>query len=288
MIKLIASDMDGTLLNAKQKISDKNIAAIKKAQAQGVEFLIATGRAPIESRRIVFGAGLKPGFINLNGAMVFDENGKLMVENPLTIDKALAAVKILEESKCYFEIITAHHVYSNSRLHRISNFARWFSRLNQNISYKQALALAAGSDEVLKVNFVRNYKKIITEKDLKVMKFIVFSDEGSKVLSPIADKIEQLGDLIVTSSGSNNIEINSINAQKGPALMEYAALKGYKPEEVVAIGDNLNDESMIRMAGHGVAMANAVDQIKELASFITKSNNDDGVAYAIEHFLSEK
>ncbi|MCT7750174.1 HAD hydrolase family protein, partial [Lactobacillus gasseri] len=73
-------------------------------------------------------------------------------------------------------------------------------------------------------------------------------------------------------------------AQKGIALMDYAKLQGYQPDEVMAIGDNLNDESMIRMAGIGVAMENAAPEIKEIANFITKTNNENGVAYAIRHF----
>lgn len=66
--------------------------------------------------------------------------------------------------------------------------------------------------------------------------------------------------------------------------MDYAKLQGYQPNEVMAIGDNLNDESMIQMAGIGVAMENAAPEIKKIANFITKTNNENGVAYAIRHF----
>ena len=288
MIKLIASDMDGTLLNSKMQISQKNIDAIKKAQANGIEFLIATGRAPAESKKLVQSTGVKTGFINLNGAMVFNSQGKLMVKEPIKRDKALEIIHLLEKTGYYFEIITAEHVYSNSRMHRIANFAHLVTGLNKNISFKRAVSVAAGSDQVLKVNFVKDYREIISQPNFEVMKLIAFNDRGEEAFVNIKKDLSKLGDIVVTASGANNIEVNSIKAQKGIALMDYAKLRGYKKQEVAAIGDNLNDESMISMAGCGVAMANAIPKIKELASFVTKNNNEDGVAYAIEHFLSEK
>ncbi|WP_297818295.1 Cof-type HAD-IIB family hydrolase [uncultured Lactobacillus sp.] len=288
MIKLIASDMDGTLLNSKMQISQKNIDAIKKAQANGIEFLIATGRAPAESKKLVQSTGVKTGFINLNGAMVFNSQGKLMVKEPIKRDKALEIIHLLEKTGYYFEIITAEHVYSNSRMHRIANFAHLVTGLNKNISFKRAVSVAAGSDQVLKVNFVKDYRELISQPNFEVMKLIAFNDRGEEAFVNIKKDLSKLGDIVVTASGANNIEVNSIKAQKGIALMDYAKLRGYKKQEVAAIGDNLNDESMISMAGCGVAMANAIPKIKELASFVTKNNNEDGVAYAIEHFLSEK
>ena len=91
----------------------------------------------------------------------------------------------------------------------------------------------------------------------------------------------------LTSSVAQNIEINAAGAQKGRSLLDYAAAKGIKREEIAAIGDNLNDESMIQAAGTGVAMGNAIPQIKTIASFVTKSNNEDGVAWAIDKILAD-
>ena len=96
-----------------------------------------------------------------------------------------------------------------------------------------------------------------------------------------------MGDLVVTSSSSSNIEINEQHAQKGLALLDYAKLKGIKPEEIAAIGDNLHDESMIRAAGTGVAMGNAIPAIKKIAQVVTKRNNEDGVAYILNKFIAD-
>lgn len=284
MIKLIASDMDGTLLNKKMQISPENISAIKEAQAKGVEFLVATGRAPSESQSILANVGLHTGFINLNGAMVFNTNGKLMVNEPIPKEQSIKINKLLKDSGFYFEIVSADNVYSDSRLRRIANFSDLLVDLNRKLTFKRAVSFAACSDEIMKIKYIPNFKDLLEQPSFEAMKFVAFHPDGPKVFEHIRQEIEKMGNLIVTASSSTNIEINNIKAQKGIALMDYAKLQGYKPNEVMAIGDNLNDESMIRMAGVGVAMENAAPEIKEIANFITKSNNENGVAYAIRHF----
>ncbi|EFO70535.1 hydrolase, haloacid dehalogenase-like family protein [Lactobacillus iners LactinV 01V1-a] len=87
MIKLIASDMDGTLLNEKMQISAENIKAIKYAQKKGVEFLIATGRSKLESAKLLANAGIKVGYINLNGAMLYNTEGHLVFEQDIPTEK---------------------------------------------------------------------------------------------------------------------------------------------------------------------------------------------------------
>ncbi|MEL1195994.1 HAD hydrolase family protein, partial [Staphylococcus epidermidis] len=109
------------------------------------------------------------------------------------------------------------------------------------------------------------YQGIINDPTVKILKIIAFSTQGMTELAPIKAFCEARGDLVVTSSSSNNIEINHIDAQKGIALAAYAEQKGIPVEQTMAIGDNLNDFSMIKIAGIGVAVGNAVPTIKELA-----------------------
>lgn len=269
MIKLIASDMDGTLLNKQMQISSENIAAIKEAQAKGVEFLVATGRAPSESQGILAKAGLHTGFINLNGAMVFNTAGQLIVNEPIPKEQSIQINKLLKDSGFYFEIVAADNVYSDSRLRRIANFSDLLVDLNKKLTFKKAVSFAAGSDEIMRIKYVPDFKDLLEKPSFEAMKFVAFHPNGPKVFEHIREEIGKMGDLIVTASSSTNIEINNIKAQKGIALMDYAKLQRYKPNEVMAIGGNLNDESMIRMAGVGVAMENAAPEIKKIANFIT-------------------
>ena len=175
MIKLIASDMDGTLLNAQMEIPLENIAAIKYAQMNGVEFLVATGRARKESQQILENAGLHTGYINLNGAMVFDTNGKLMVNEPIDRKRAFQIMDILKKSNCYFEIVSANDIYSDSRMRRIANVSDLLVDLNKHLTLKKAVSFAGGSDEVVRISFVKNFKSLFDDPNFEVMKFVAFN-----------------------------------------------------------------------------------------------------------------
>ncbi len=183
MIKLIASDMDGTLLNKQMQISSENIAAIKEAQAKGVEFLVATGRAPSESQGILAKAGLHTGFINLNGAMVFNTAGKLIVNEPIPKDQSIKINKLLKDSGFYFEIVAADNVYSDSRLRRIANFSDLLVDLNKKLTFKKAVSFAAGSDEIMRIKYVSDFKDLLEKPDFEAMKFVAFHPDGPKVFN---------------------------------------------------------------------------------------------------------
>ena len=102
MIKLIASDMDGTLLNDKMEVSDENAQAIRDAQAAGIEFMVATGRGVTEATPLLAAQDLKPAFITLNGAMVFDEAGELVVTIPIASDLSDFIVEDLAKGRHLF------------------------------------------------------------------------------------------------------------------------------------------------------------------------------------------
>ncbi|MBA1394155.1 HAD family phosphatase, partial [Lactobacillus sp. XV13L] len=119
----------------------------------------------------------------------------------------------------------------------------------------------------------------------QVMKILAFQGKNANEFQLARQKLNQLSEIIITSSSPNNIEINSIEAQKGIALTKFAAQEHLTMDQVMAIGDNLNDESMIRAAGIGVAMGNAIEPIKKIAQLQTADNNHAGVAQAIWHAI---
>lgn len=284
MIKLVACDLDGTLFNSNMTISEENAAAIKLAQENGIEFLVATGRSPQQSRKNMREYGLKTGFININGALVYDANEQLQVKHQLPNEKAKLIAHILLKNQLYFELVTADKIYSNDISKRVVNLARSLMSLNPGVTFKKAVATAAGSNAMLSMTLVEDFDQLLADPKTEIMKIISFDAHGPAAFSSAKKEIMSLGDVAVTSSAAANIEINDIKAQKGPALLDYARKKGFKKEEVAAIGDNLNDASMIRDAGVGVAMANAVPAIKKLAQVKTKSNDDNGVAYILKKF----
>ena len=287
MIRLVACDLDGTLFNSDMIISKENANAIHQAQENGIEFLVATGRAPKESQLLLKDADIHTGFINLNGALVFDKDGNLRVKHVIDKTEAEQVIDLLHQNHFYFEIITRDNVYTENLNSRISNVAHVMVDLNPGMTFKQAVAISAGSKSIMNMSQINNFNELINNPDQEIMKIIAFDSRGHEAFKDIINNINKMGDLVVTSSSASNIEINNINAQKGIALLEYAKEKGIKREEVAAIGDNLNDESMIRNAGTGVAMGNAVPAIKELAQVETKTNNENGVAYILHKFIED-
>lgn len=222
MIKLIASDMDGTLLNDKMEVSDENAQAIRDAQAAGIEFMVATGRGVTEATPLLAAQDLKPAFITLNGAMVFDEAGELVVTIPIASDLSDFIVETLQKDDIYFEIITNKGVFSDSRVKRIQNVADLLVDLNPDTTYKLAVALAAARLEIMNINYVSDYKELLADPTIQVMKIIAFTGEQRDILKAPAKVFDATGKLSVTSSSANNIEVNNIKAQKGYAVEAFA------------------------------------------------------------------
>ncbi|WP_179394764.1 Cof-type HAD-IIB family hydrolase [Lacticaseibacillus absianus] len=281
MIKIIASDMDGTLLNDKMQVSAGNAAAIKAAKAAGIEFMVATGRNISEAKPLLAEHDLNPAFIALNGARVYDESGVLKVDVPLDRDILPMIIETLASRHIYFELVTDKGVVSDNKVARIQNVADLLVNLNPDTTYKIAVALAAARLELMNITYVDDYGPILADPATEVMKIIAFAAQGQDVLGDPQRELEATGRLVVTSSSRTNIEINHINAQKGIALKAYAAQKGITMDEVMTVGDNLNDASMIAMAKYGVAMGNAIPQIKQMAWMTTAINTEDGVGKAI-------
>ncbi|WP_288761728.1 Cof-type HAD-IIB family hydrolase [uncultured Lacticaseibacillus sp.] len=281
MIKIIASDMDGTLLNNKMQVSDANAVAIRAAQENGIEFMVATGRGLTEAKPLLQEQKLRTAYITLNGAQVFDEDGRLVVSVPLDDDMTALSMKTLDDRNLYYELVTDHGIFSNSRVRRIQNVADLLVNLNPDTDYKMAVALASARLEIMNINYVEDYGEIVGDENVHVMKIIAFNTADPVALSEPKKLLLATGKLMVTSSSRNNIEINNIKSQKGLAVAAYAAKRGWTMDNVMAVGDNFNDESMIRDAKYSVAMGNAVQPIKNLAWFTTDSNVHDGVAKAI-------
>lgn len=287
MIKMIASDMDGTLLTTHLSISELNKGAVLKAQEQGIEFMVATGRAYTEAKPPLDDAGIRCGMITGNGAQAFDADGNEIFT--ISIDKNIAkkAMGILREKGLYFELMTSKGVYSDSQPQRLENFATLLAENIPHITFKMAIAMASTHLNMLHINYTENYDQLIESDDIDVLKIITFSDGGQEVLQPIAREIEKLDDVHVTSSFPNNIEINHKDAQKGVAVKRLAEAKGIKLEEVMTIGDNFNDVSMLEVAGVSFAMGNAEADVKKVAKYEAETNVNDGVGKAILRAISE-
>ncbi|AOA00767.1 MULTISPECIES: Cof-type HAD-IIB family hydrolase [Carnobacterium] len=287
MIELIASDMDGTLLNEKMVISKTNAEAIAEAERRGIRFMVSTGRGYTEAHPLLAEVGISCPMITLNGAQVYDEFGQI-IDN-IGIDKATvhAILKTLKEHNIYAEMVTSKGIYSESKVKRIESVASLLVNLNPDTTYKMGVVLAAARLELMNINYVDDYQELVNDESIEVLKLIAFSDDGQRTLQPIKEQLESLGTLAITSSFINNIEINHKNAQKGIALKRTAKKLGIPLENVMAIGDNFNDVSMLDVAGVSFAMENAEEDVKKHAKHLTSNNNENGVAEAIMRSINE-
>ncbi|MEG0496425.1 MAG: Cof-type HAD-IIB family hydrolase [Carnobacterium sp.] len=281
MVKLIASDMDGTLLNEKMVISEINAKAILDAQKSGVHFMVATGRGYSEAKPLLEEVGVSCPLIALNGAQVYNEKGEVIENIGLSKEKVATILKKTNKLGLYCEMTTSLGVYSDNKAKRIEAVASLIYRTNPDTTFKMSVVLAAARLEIMNINYVADYKELIEDDSIEILKIIAFSEEGPKVLKPLADELGKTGNLAITASFVNNIEINHIDAQKGLALARAAKALGIHTDDVMALGDNYNDVSMLKVAGYSVAVANAEEGVKVHAKYLTSTNNENGVAQSI-------
>ncbi|WP_067729445.1 Cof-type HAD-IIB family hydrolase [Oceanobacillus damuensis] len=285
-MKLIASDLDGTLLNEDGIVSEENASAIRKALSQGIEFVVATGRSYDAASKPLQEAGITCPVISLNGAIAYTENKMELRSVPLDHGVSKKILEVCKAADMYMEFFTNEGIYSVSREYFLEVLIDIMKSANPQISDEEVREKAELRFQLEPVHFIENYEEIFKKKDIIIYKVLAFSLKQEK-LKEVHAKMETEKDIKITSSGDINLEFNHPEAQKGIALKAFAESKGIGMADVMAIGDNWNDESMLKMAGRGVAMANAVPGIKELCGYQTKTNMEHGVAYAIEEMLSE-
>ncbi|MEK4220193.1 MULTISPECIES: Cof-type HAD-IIB family hydrolase [unclassified Bacillus (in: firmicutes)] len=239
-IKLIAIDMDGTLLNDEQLISDENRNAIREAEDKGVYVVISTGRTLMTCRELAESLKLSSFLITANGSEIWDSNFNLVERNLLHTDHI----------KMMWDLRNKHN----------TNF--WASTVNK----------------VWRGEFPEN----ITDHEW--LKF-GFDIEDDDIRNEVLAELRKNKELEITNSSPTNIEVNALGINKAAALAKVSEKLGFTMENVMAMGDSLNDIAMIKEAGLGVAMGNAQDVVKETADWITDTNIEDGVAKAIRHWV---
>ena len=272
-IRIIALDLDGTLLDSDKNLSEANRAALAAAAAKGILVVPTTGRffgmMPPAVRDLPFVRYA----ITVNGAQVYDrETDTAIVREELPLEQALAIMRYLDG----FDVI--YDCYQD-------NWGRMTRAMQEKAEeYAQCPHY---------VKMIREFRKpypdlkdYLAEQGRDVQKIMLFARDPAVRDRILADIQTHFDNLAVSTSTFNNLEINTATAHKGRAIERFAAHFGWTLANCMAFGDGLNDLSMVKMAGTGVAMANAAPEVLAAADYVTLSNDDDGVAAAIHHFLS--
>ena len=287
MIKLIASDMDGTLLNHNHKIPKENVKLINFAKNQGIEFVVATGRAYYEALPALNEENINCDVISFNGGIVYDKNGNIISITPMLPKDLYYTIEILKSFDISYQLYTKNTIYTTS----IETDINAYIDLIRSNGYEPDVEhLRAEAQQKLDVGYiteVENIELYLNEKENPPIKIIAISNDISK-LENAAKLLSENTSISVTSSGANNIEIMHKNATKGTALKEIAKIYGINLENAVAIGDNLNDQAMLDIVGYSVAMKNGNIKLKEQAKYVTeKTNSEGGVADTIFKLIEQ-
>lgn len=268
-IKLIGIDMDGTLLNSNNEISPRTKKAIQKASDAGVKIVLATGRILSSAINYLDILGIKKPIIASNGAVLIDEHRNKIFESSLNMEVVEKVMNIGELNNIYYHFYDEDTFYSNIYVEEVIKFYKTQGNIEEN---------------KVKFNIFKEKQEITNNDSLNIYKFM-FLDEDIYKLSLLRNELEKLEDINVCSSWMNNVEVMGKEVSKGRSL-EYLCKKlNILPEEVITIGDNENDISMLNYAGMGVAMGNSIEEVKSIADIITLNNDEDGVARIIEKYV---
>ncbi|WP_066187220.1 MULTISPECIES: Cof-type HAD-IIB family hydrolase [Gracilibacillus] len=285
-MRLIATDLDGTLLNEFHEISEANKEAIMEAKKRGIEVMVATGRSYSAAKKPLENAGLTCPILCLNGAKVYLENGDVFSSAPMTKKTCTQIQAICETHGIYFEAFTNQGGFAKDREAFIEVMVDIGATAFPHLNKKEIRAMATNRFQEEEITIIDDFTALFNQKEMEVYKILAFSLDND-ILREVQHHFADGQQVAVTSSGESNLEFNHPLAQKGIALASYTEKQGIDMSEVMTIGDNYNDLSMLKMAGRGVAMGNAAPDIKAACDYVTVSNKENGVASAIKTMLAE-
>lgn len=282
MIKLIASDLDGTLLNKEHQLSKRTAAVIKKLQEAGYRFLAATGRTYESSAPLFERHGICCEYLLLNGALLCDS--RKTVYRSIVMDAEL--VKKIFTYLCQREM--AFHMYT----------AKGTAVTDKEKATEAFLAHARKSgmseekiEAMLKEDGFGRYDMEIRDVDellqqqIPVYKIEVYGEDPLE-LEDVRVYFEQYEELAIANSFENNIELTMKQAQKGYTLQAYCQMHGIAEDEVLVLGDSLNDVCMLQLFSNSIAMKNGGKEAKASARYHSLlTNEEEGAAVILEHLL---
>lgn len=286
MIKCIALDLDGTLLNHENKISEVNLASIKRAQSKGIEVIVATGRNYPDVKEIFKETGLNTWIIAANGATIHDPNGKLFNQVAMEKPKALELLKWLEENDYYYEVFSDDYIYTPQKGRElISIELDRLATANPNIDIEELTKYAATQFGQTGFHFIQSYKKI-EDPAINVYNILAFSFDQQK-LATGWEIFKNDKSITLVTSGKYNFEFEHIDASKGKSLTKLTKELGIDLASTIAMGDSMNDLSMLSIVGYPIAMGNAREDVKAICMDIAETNDRNGVGNTINRMITK-
>lgn len=287
MIRLIASDMDGTLLNNDHDIDIETVEAIRKAEEAGIIFAISTGREYDSVKVLLDKHNIKAQCVLSNGAEYRDEDGNILDVINIKEESAKKIIEILDKNKMSARIFTEKGVFTTStREMALQEVIFRTMSFNPSLTEEEAREVAENLGFFTCLQFIDDLDKFF-EEGVEVRKFVAFHSD-IELIDKMKKVLGEIEGLAISSSFRDNIEITDINAQKGIILEKVATKMDIAREDVMILGDSFNDYSMFEIFEETVAMKNAIPEVKAIAKYITDSNDNLGVAKAIYNVINNE
>ncbi|PHM52782.1 pyridoxal phosphatase [Xenorhabdus sp. KK7.4] len=267
--RVIALDLDGTLLDPQKNILPESLAALNEARQAGIKVLIATGRHHVAIHPFYQALKLDTPAICCNGAYSYDYQAKkVLAANPLSIQEASQVLSYLQGTEIDHLMYVDDAILYESP-HTVTRTLAWSDSLPEH--QRPTLLHINNFQEALNnVNFI--WKLATTSPDLAKLR-------------EVSEQIRKEVDLECEWSWFDQVDIAKKGNSKGLRLQQWVESQGMNMKDVIAFGDNFNDISMLESAGLGVAMGNAVDDVKARADLVTKDNVQPGIAEVIRKYV---
>lgn len=290
MYKLIAIDIDGTLLNSRGEVTEENKKAIQRALEKNVDVVLTSGRMPKSILPIAREINSNKYLISGNGASIYDiQKNEFIYNNYMSKKKVLDIIDICEKNSVFYNIYTNNSILTKS--------------LNYNILYYHNENKKNPEDRKVKINIINDMYNYIKNYDGDDILKITICDSNMIIFNSIINKLKMLRDVEVLEvehmskkiikHGTEEFEISYFyteitnrNVNKWSAIEELMKILEITKNEVIAIGDNVNDKEMIQNAGVGIVTGNSKPAMKEIADCVVSSNDESGVAEAIDKYIS--
>lgn len=265
-IRLIATDLDGTLLNSAHVVSPLTEQAIHAAVKRGVLFTIATGKTFPSTVHLIRQFGIRVPLVCANGTQVFAPDGMLLYENPVPLSYAIEAVK-LAMAEGFTPVVYV-------RMGLLVPY--WDANSDEVVTHHEPVPeIASDLVAALSSDRYKPYKIILMKQD----------PDAVNELHLRFQRIFEGRAQVIRSGLASVMEVLPLGVTKGTALAFILKHLNIAPEETMCFGDNCNDLDMIQMAGIGVAMGHAPEEVRHGADYVTGTNDEDGVGYAIQRFV---
>lgn len=274
-VRLIAIDIDGTLLDSNFQVSARNLETLRRADSLGMEIALATGRRHSFALPVAQALGFNVTLISSNGAITKTSDGTLFHRDPLPLPAVLELVAHMTEFRRNLVITFEEEGEGSLVLETLEelngSIKRWLEKNAQHLRFVQPIESGLSSDPIQAMFCGTVERMMAAQAHLKNNKALLTRVTALKTQYDARDLCM--------------LDILNKGCTKGAALKRWAAFKGYHPAEVMAIGDNYNDIEMLEFAGQAYIMGNATEELRERGWQTTLGNNENGVAIAVESAL---